>query len=76
MFVAKALANRGALIEQCSLSGGENQFLCTVLKTNVLSASAEYILVMANFNDLGRWEFSQYVLRARMIANRFFYIDM
>lgn len=58
MFVAKALANRGAFIEQSSLSGGKNQFLCTVLKPNILSASAEYILVMTNFNDLGRWEFS------------------
>lgn len=76
MLVAKMLADRCALIEQCPLSGGENQLLRTVLKSGALSAPAEYVFVVIDFNDFSRWKFCQNFLRARMVPNRFLYIDM
>lgn len=69
MFVAKMLTDRCALIEQCPLSGGENQLLRAVLKAGALSAPAEYIFVMINFDDFRRRKFSKDCLRAHMISN-------
>ena len=65
----KALADRCSFLEQCPLSGSKNQFLCTMLKLTVLSAPAEYIFVMINFDDFRRRKFSKDCLRAHMISN-------
>lgn len=74
--MAKALADGRALIEQCSLSGRQDQFLGAVLKRAALSAPAEYILVVVDFNHLCGQKLCQNFLRARMISDALFYIDV
>ena len=76
MVVSKALAYRCAFINKCSLFGSQNQVLGTVLKNAALSASAEYILIMPDFNHLCQWKFVQYCPGVGVIPNRFFHINM
>lgn len=50
-FISKALAYRRSLINKISFFACQNQILRLVLKQIVLSPAAEYILIMADFNN-------------------------
>lgn len=74
--MAEALADGCALIEQCSLSGRQDQFLGAMLKLDALFAPAEYILVVVDFNYLRGRKLCQNLLRARMILDTLFDVDV
>lgn len=74
--MAEALADGRALIEQRSLSGRQDQFLGAMLKLDALSAPAEYILVVVDFDYLCGRKLCQNLLRARMILDTLFDVDV
>ena len=76
MMVAEALAHRRPGIDQTACLPGEYQGLAGMLKSRILSGTAEDILVMADLNDLGMRKPMEDLLCAPVIDKIPFNIDV